>query len=148
MHAPDILVALRRDHEEVRARLHGATGKARPVREAAARLAEVCVPHFELEEKTIYAALQLLHDVTTAGEVRPDAAEKLKQVAQFARQHKFFGTEHGPIVAAVDALFAAADKEGDSELVDVAHLLRRHEKIEEELDLPAYGLASLTRLSL
>ncbi len=147
MQAPHILIALRRDHEEVRARLHGATGKPQPVREAAARLAEVCVPHFELEEKTIYAALQLLHDVATGGKVGPDAAQKLKQVAQFGRQHKFFGAEHRSIVATVDALFEAADKEGDNELLELAHLLRRHEKIEEELDLPAYGLASLTRLT-
>ena len=148
MQVLEILAALRRDHEEVRARLLGTTGKPLPVSEAAARLAEVCVPHFELEEKTIYAALDLLHQAATAGEVQPDLAEKLKQVAQFSRQQRFFGAEHRCILPAVDALFEAADKECDTGLVEVAYLLRKHEETEEELDLPAYGLASLTRLAL
>jgi hypothetical protein len=144
----DVLAALRRDHEEVRRRLLDRTAGPAPVKEAVARLAEVCVPHFELEEKTIYAALELLHRVATAGDVQPEVAERLKQVAKFSRQQRFFGAEHRCILPAVDALFAAADKEGDARLVEVAELLWKHEKTEEEFDLPAHGLASLTRLAL
>jgi hypothetical protein len=144
----DVLAALRRDHEEVRRRLLDTTAGPAPVKEAVARLAEVCVPHFELEEKTIYAALELLHQIAAAREVQPDLAEKLKKVAQFSRQQRFFGAEHRCILPAVDALFAAADREGDTRLVEVAQLLWKHEKTEEQLDLPAYGLASLTRLAL
>ena len=148
MQTLDVLAALRRDHEEFRRRFLDVMAEPAPVKEAVARLAEVCVPHFELEEKTIYAALELLHQVATAGELHPDLADKLKEVARFARQQKFFGAEHRSILPAVDALLAAAEKERDIHLMEVAELLRKHEKTEEELDLPAHGLASLTKLAV
>ena len=59
----DVPEALRLDHDEIRAELARATMESDPIGKAAMRVARYCLPHFEHEEKTVFPAFGLLHDL-------------------------------------------------------------------------------------
>jgi hypothetical protein len=67
-------------------------------------------------------------------------------VARESRGRKYFGNDHGRIISAVNRLLEVAD--GDAGLAQFAACLSRHEKRENELDLPARGLSGLVNLGL
>jgi hemerythrin HHE cation binding domain-containing protein len=131
--------ALRLDHDEIRAELARATMETGPIGEAAMRVARFCLPHFEHEEKTVFPALSLLHDLSL-GEVRPEMAEVLPLISDFSARHKALNNQHQSIISALEALLLAANREKNREIADFAYNLRLHERIEDEVIYPTVML--------
>jgi hypothetical protein len=135
----DIAEMLGQDHEEIRADLAKTMRQRGAVGEAARRLTDLCLPHFEVEEKMIFPVLRRLQGLVSRNEPRPDlAADLQEQIADLTRQHKHFSAQHEPISVAVEKLLAAAYKDGHREAAELAYIIRNHEGFEDELDLSAY----------
>jgi hypothetical protein len=127
---------LRLDHDEIRLELARASMQAGRVGHAAQRLEEVCLPHFEKEEKTVYPAFSLLHDVALSG-VRSDMAAVLPLVFHCTAWHDAFLTLHETIISAAEELRLALHEEQGDAFVHLIENLLSHEKIEEEVMYPA-----------
>jgi hypothetical protein len=131
--------ALRLDHDEIRAELARATLEPGSIGTAAMRVARCCLPHFEHEEKAVFPALDLLHDLSL-GNVRPEMADVLPLISEFSARHDALGDQHQSIISAVEALLQAANKEKNREIADFAYNLRLHERIEDEVIYPTVML--------
>ncbi len=135
----DIADTLGQDHEDIRGDLANIMRRRGPVGEAAKRLADLCLPHFEVEEKLVFPVLRRLHGLVSREELRPDlAADLQEQIADLTRQHKYFSGQHASISSAVENLLAAAYKDGERQAAELAYIIRNHEGFEDNLDLSAY----------
>jgi hemerythrin superfamily protein len=131
--------ALRLGHDEIRAELVRATIEPGAVGEAAKRVARLCLPHFEQEEKAVFPVFGLLNDVAS-GDVRPEMAAVLPLISRFSAWYDTLGNHHQSIVSAVNELLDAAHKEDNREMADFAYNLRAHERIEDEVIYPTVML--------
>lgn len=127
--------ALRLAHDDARAELVRATTEDGPIADAARRLAQICLPHFEWEEETVFPVLGLLPDLTR-GEVRQDMVEVLPMIAEFGARHDAADNQHQSILSAVRTLLQAANREKNREFAEFAYNLRVHERIEDEVTYP------------
>ena len=128
--------ALRGSHDEARAELVRATMEDGPIAEAAHRVARICLPHFEKEEKSVFPILGLLPELTQ-GILRPEMAEALPLISEFSLRHeKCLNTQHQSMLAAIEELLQAARREKNGEFVEFAYNMRAHEKIEDEVIYP------------
>ncbi|MBI2960586.1 MAG: hemerythrin domain-containing protein [Betaproteobacteria bacterium] len=127
--------ALLLGHDEVRAELVRAATEYGPVGLAAKRLAQICLPHFEREEKCVFPVLALLPHLAR-GELRPDMASVLPLVSDFTARYDAIGMQHDSIHAAIDDLLQAAHREKKREFAEFAYNLRVHERIEDEVIFP------------
>jgi hypothetical protein len=131
-HIPE---SLRLGHDEFRAELVRATLETGAVGEAAKRVARLCLPHFEAEEKAVFPVFGLLHDLAF-GDVRPEMAAILPLISRFSAWHDTLGHHHENIVSAVGELLEAAHKEENREMADFAYNLRVQERIADEVIYP------------
>lgn len=127
--------ALRLGHDEVRAELVRATSLPGAIGDAAGRVAELCLPHFEREEETAYPVFGMLREFAE-GEVRPQWASVLPLVAEFKHWHDILDDEHQSIAPAIHALMVAAYKEDHREMVEFTYNLRAHERMEDQIVFP------------
>jgi hypothetical protein len=131
--------ALRLGHDEVRAELVRATTTPGRIGQAAERLADLCLPHFEREEELVFPVFGLLRELAL-GEVRPEMAEVLPLVSAFRAWHDSLGKQHGSIASAIHELLLAAHKESHREFAEFAYNLRVHERMEDEVIFPMVPL--------
>ncbi len=127
--------ALRLAHDEMRAELVRATMEPGPIGEAAMRVADLCLPHFETEERIVFPAFALLEDLAL-GAVRPEMAEFLPLISAFSAQREAMAHQHHLILSAVAQLRQAAHREEIREYAEFAYGLTVHEKIEDEVIFP------------
>ena len=135
--APD---AMRLEHDEMRAQLVSASMEAGPIGDAARRVARLCVPHFEQEEKLVFPIFELLHSLAL-GDVQREAAAVLPLVSRFCARHDRLHRHHKSIVSAIGALLAAAHKEHNREIATFAQRLWLHERTEDAVIYPMATLA-------
>jgi hypothetical protein len=131
--------ALRRGHDEARAKLVRATTEHGPIAEAARQVAYLCLPHFEREENFVFPVLGLLPDLTR-GIVRPEMMEILPLIADFRMRQESLDAKHQRILSAIEDLLQAAHQEKSREYADFAYSLRLHEKVEDEVVYPTVVL--------
>lgn len=137
---PNIPTALRVSHDEARAELVQATMEDGPIAEAAHRLAQICLPHFEWEEQSVFPVLRFLPELAQ-GILRPEMADILPLVSEFSLGHEeYFNAEHQAILSAINSLLQAARRENNREFVELAYNLRSHEKIEDQVVYPTVML--------
>jgi hemerythrin superfamily protein len=127
--------ALRRGHEEARAELVRATMEGGRIAKAGKRVAQLCLPHFEHEEKSVFPVLALLPELER-GNVRAEMMEVMPLISDFRAKHDAINDHHQLIVSAVEELLQAAHKEKSREFAEFAYSLRFHEKIEDEVIYP------------
>ena len=127
--------ALRLGHDEARAEFVRATTEGGPIGVAAKRLAQMCLPHFEREEKYVFPVLGLLPELTR-GVVRPEMAVVLPLIAAFSAKHDVLDSQHQSIQSAIDALLQASHREKNREVAEFAYNMRVHERIEDEVIYP------------
>ena len=127
--------SLRLSHDDVRAELVRATLEGGQIAAAAKRLASLCLPHFDVEEKFTCPALGLLPDLIK-GMVRPEMVAVLPLICDFSAKHAALDHQHESIQCAIDALLVAAHEEKNRDVAAFAHNMRVHEKIEEEVIYP------------
>jgi hypothetical protein len=127
--------ALRLGHDEMRAELVRATAMPGPIGEAAKRVAELCLPHMEREEESVFPVFGLLRDLAE-GRVRPEMADVLPLISTFSAWRDRLGDEHYSIAPAIHALLLAAYKEDNREIVEFTYNLRMHERMEDQVIFP------------
>lgn len=127
--------ALRRAHDEARAQLVWANMERDSIAVAAKRVAKLCLPHFEYEEKTIFPVLALL-PYLERGELRPEMMDVMPLIADFSASHDALDDHHQSIVSAIEALGQVARKEKNRVFAEVAYNLRVHERVEDEVIYP------------
>ena len=127
--------ALRRGHDEARAQFVWANMERDSIAIAAKRVAKLCLPHFEHEEKTVFPVLALL-PYLERGDLRPEMLDVLPLIGDFAAKHDALDEHHQSIVSAIEALGQAARKEKNRLFTEFAYNLRVHERVEDEVIYP------------
>ena len=131
--------ALQRGHDEARAELVRASLEGGRIAKAGKRLAELCLPHFEHEEETVFPVLALL-PYLEQGNLRPEMLDVMPRIYKFRAKHDAINDHHQLIVSAIENLLKAAQKEKNREVAEFAYNLRVHERIEDEVIYPAVVL--------
>jgi hemerythrin superfamily protein len=127
--------ALLRGHDEARAELVRATMEGGRIAKAGRRVAQLCLPHFEHEEKSVFPVLALL-PYLEQGNLRPEMMDVMPLIHDFRAKHDAINDHHQLIVSAVEELLQAAHKEKNREFAEFAYTLRVHERIEDEVIYP------------
>jgi hypothetical protein len=131
--------ALKLGHDDVRAELLRAISVPGPIGTAAERVGKLCLPHFELEEATVFPVFGVLRDLAS-GEFEPDMAMVLPLISDFDSMQQSLIEHHDVIESAVWTLLVAAHKEDNREVAEFAYCLRAHEKLESEIIFPTVFL--------
>ncbi len=126
--------ALRIEHEEIRAALVSAAAEPGPIGKAAKRVARLCLPHFEQEEKIVFPLFGLLGRLAS-DELTPEMADLLPQGSKFCAAH--LGKRHQSFDAAIEALAEIARVEAGGKFAAMVNQLKTHERLEHELVYPA-----------
>ena len=135
----NVPTALLRGHDEARAALVRATMEGGRIAKAAKRVAQLCLPHFEHEEKSVFPVLALL-PYLEQGNLRPEMMDVMPLIFNFRAKHDALNDHHQSILAAIEALLQAAHKEKNREFAEFAYNLRVHERIEDEVIYPTVVL--------
>jgi hypothetical protein len=131
--------ALRRGHDEARTELVRAAMEGGRIAKAATRVAQLCLPHFEHEEKSIFPVLALLPHLAPDN-LRPEMMDVMPLISDFRAKHDALNDHHQSILAAIDALLQAAHKEQNRQFAELAYNLRIHERVEDEVIYPTVVL--------
>ncbi len=132
LHVPD---ALRRGHDEARAEFVRVAMEGGRIGRAGKRVAQLCLPHFEHEENSVFPVLALLPDLTR-GNTRPDMMDMMPLISAFRAKHDAINDHHQSILGAIEEFLQAAHKEKNREFTEFAYNLRVHESIEDEVIYP------------
>ncbi len=127
--------ALWRGHDEARAQFAWANMERDRIATAAKRVAKLCLPHFEYEERTVFPVLALL-PYLQRGEVQPEMLDVLPLISDFRAQHDALERQHLAILRAIGALLDAARKDKNRVFAEFANNLRVHERVEDEVIYP------------
>jgi len=131
--------ALKLGHDDVRAELLRATSVPGPIGSAADRVARLCLPHFELEEASVFPVFGILRDLAS-GEFEPEMVTVLPLISDFDALYRSLGEHHDVIESAVWTLLVAAHREDNREVAEFAYCLRAHERLETEVIYPTVFL--------
>lgn len=131
--------ALRSSHDEARAELARAMMEGGPIAKAATRAAELLLPHFQHEEKSVFPVLALLPHLAPSN-LRPAMMEVMPLISDFSAQRDALNDHHQLILAAIEDLLQAAQRQNNGEFAELAYNLRVHERIEEEVIFPTVVL--------
>jgi hypothetical protein len=136
LHAPD---ALLRVHDEARAELVRAIMEGGRIAKAAKRVAQLCLPHFEHEERSVFPVLALL-PYLERGNLRPEMMDVMPLISDFRAKHDTLNDHHQSILAAIEDLLQAAHMEKNREFAEFAYNMRIHERVEDEVIYPTVVL--------
>jgi hypothetical protein len=136
LNVPD---ALRRGHDEARTELVRAAMQGGRIAKAAKRVAQLCLPHFEHEEKSVFPVLALLPYLAPEN-LRPEMMDVMPLISDFRAKHDALNDHHQSILAEIEELLQAAHKEKNREFAELAYNLRIHERVEDEVIYPAVVL--------
>jgi hemerythrin-like domain-containing protein len=109
------------------------------IAKAAKRVAQLCLPHFEHEEKSVFPVLALL-PYLERGNLRPEMMDAMPLISDFRAKHDALNDHHQSILAAIEALLQAAHKEKNREFAEFAYNMRIHERVEDEVIYPTVVL--------
>ena len=135
----DVPHALLLDHDEVRIGLVRARLVGGPITETSERLAQLCLPHFEYEEQSVFPVLALLPHLTPAN-LRIEMMGAMPLISEFNAKHEALARDHQSIQDALLALLRTAHKLKNREVAKLAYRLRIHERIEDEVIYPTVVL--------
>jgi hypothetical protein len=128
--------SLKSEHEELHAELVKAIQAGGGIGKAAVSVAEVLHPHFVKEEEYALPPLGLLR-LLAAGKVLPEMKNVFSMTDRLKRELLQMLEEHKAIVAKLQDLVEAAEKEGRREFAHFSEKLILHAKTEEEVLYPA-----------
>ena len=131
--------ALRNGHDNARAELVRATMEGGRIGKAARRVAQLCLPHFEHEEKNVFPVLALLPHLAPHN-LRPEMMEVMALISEFRERRDAMIGDHQSIESAIEDMLQAAHTEKNREFAEFAHNLRVHERIEEDVIYPTVVL--------
>jgi uncharacterized protein with von Willebrand factor type A (vWA) domain len=128
--------SLKSEHEELHAELVKAIQAGGRIGKAAQSVAEVLHPHFVKEEEYALPPLGLLR-LLAEGKVLPEMKNVFSMTDRLKRELPQMLEEHQAIVAKLQDLVEAAEKEGRMEFAHFAEKLTLHARTEEEVLYPA-----------
>lgn len=131
-----IPIPLQQEHAALHERLHSATLEPGTVGAAAKELARLMHPHFVKEDEIALPPLGLLAALAE-GQVDEDMEAVLILTDRLEADLPQMLQEHKAIVVALQALRAAAESAGRTEVVAFADDLIQHARTEEEVMYPA-----------
>lgn len=131
--------ALRLSHDEARAEFVRASMEGGRIARAGKRVAQLCLPHFEHEEKSIFPVLALL-PYLERGNLRPEMMNVMPLIYDFRSKQDALDGHHQLIESAIEDLLQAAHKEKNREFTEFAYSLRVHEMVEDEVVYPTVVL--------
>lgn len=131
--------ALLLSHDEARAEFVRATMEGGRIAKAGKRVAQLCLPHFEHEEKGIFPVLALL-PYLERGNLRPEMMDVMPLIHDFRAKQDALDDHHHLIASAIEDLLQAAQREKNREFTEFAYNLRVHEMIEDEVIYPTVVL--------
>jgi hypothetical protein len=126
---------LQRDHDEARAEFDRAVAEGGRIAKAGKRVAELCLPHFEHEEKKVFPVLALLPYLAPEN-LQPEMMDVMPLISELRAKYDAAIDHHQVILDAIDELMMAAHKQKNREFAEFAHNLKNHEDIETELIYP------------
>ena len=141
----DVTQLLSAEHEQITVELNLAVTQPGEIADIARRLAQVCLPHFAFEEEIMFPVFARLRVGASREDPQAAVSDLADQLALFRRERLRLHSHHKSISACVKELLAAAYKEGNQEATELAHLLTKHERIENDLELAAHELGMLPR---
>lgn len=127
--------ALRLGHDEARAEFVRASMEGGRIARAGKRVAQLCLPHFEHEEKSIFPVLALL-PYLERGSLRPEMLNVMPLIYEFREKQEALDGHHMLIASAIEDLLQAAHKEKNREFTEFSYGLRVHEMVEDEVIYP------------
>jgi hypothetical protein len=131
--------ALLYDHDDVRAGFVRAKLEGGAIALASERVAQLCLPHFEYEEKSVFPVLGLL-PYMSPGALRPEMMQVMPLISDFTIKHNALASDHESILAAIVGLLQAAHIRENREIAKFAYKLSVHEWIEDEVIYPTVAL--------
>lgn len=135
----DVPKALQRDHDEARTEFVRAGTEGGRIARAGKRVAQLCLPHFEHEEKSVFPVLALLPYLVSEN-LQPEMMDVMPLISDLHAMQDAISDHHRAIVAAIDELMQAAHKQKNREFAEFAHNLKNHEDIEAEVIYPTVML--------
>jgi hypothetical protein len=105
------------------------------IAKAGKRVAELCLPHFEHEETSVFPILALLPHLAPE-HLRPEMMDVMPLISAFRAKHDAVNEHHQSILVAIEELRQVAHKEKNREFAEFAYNLRVHESIEDEVIYP------------
>ena len=128
------------EHEELHDALRKAAKLPGKVGKAARQVAQVLHPHFVRENEL---ALPVIGIARELAEEKPSAdfPKALELFEKFKPEYEKMLQEHMEIIKALDELEKVAKKAKKKAVIDFAHKLKLHAKIEEDLTYPAVLMA-------
>ena len=127
--------ALQRDHDDARAEFIRAATEGGRIAKAGKRVAQLCLPHFEHEEKKVFPVLALLPYLAPEN-LQPEMMDVMPLISELRAKQDAIEGHHREILVAIDELMLAAHKQKNREIAEFAHNLKNHEDIETELIYP------------
>lgn len=131
--------ALQRDHDDARAEFVRADMEGGRIAKAGKRVAQLCLPHFEHEERSVFPVLALL-PYLASDNLQPEMMDVMPLITAFRAKHDAIRNHHQSILAAIEALTQAAHKEKNREFAEFAYTLQVHEDLEDEVIYPTVVL--------
>jgi hypothetical protein len=131
--------ALGMAHDELRARLVIMMIGGGPIMVAAKRLAELCLPHFVWEERTIFPVLNLLPDLAL-GNRHPQIIRMLPLINEFNRRQAELASNHMLIMSAIELLRKVAERTKNGDCENFVLALKIHEELEDAIVYPLVRL--------
>lgn len=128
--------ALLLDHDAVRTGFVRAMMAGGPIARAAERVAHLCLPHFEYEEKSVFPVLALLPHMAF-GNLRPEMMDAMPLISDFTTRYEALASDHQSILDSIVEMLHTAHKVESREFARFAYNLRVHEWIEDEVIYPA-----------
>ena len=109
------------------------------VAQAIGNLADICLPHFEHEEKFVFPIFCFLPELAD-GNVTPEMAIVVPMVSRFNVYQKVFEHQHQVLSESIDSLMRSGYGESNREIIEFAYSLRAHERMEHEVIYPMVNI--------
>ncbi len=141
--AADIPNMLHSEYDKIKTQLRLAIGQGGEVAKAARALAQICLPHFELEEDVVLPFFERLQEVRSTENLGSVLAGIHSQLSDLSEEYQLLKRHHNAMRSASKLLQDAAYKEGNTQVTDLCHLLENHERIETDVAHAVHELAIL-----
>lgn len=128
--------SLKKEHEELHAELVAATKAGGRIGAAATAVAQVLHPHFMKEEEYALPPLGVL-TILADDRLPADISAIIAMTDRLKKELNLMLHEHKAVIAALNKLIEAAEKERKSQYVHFAEKLKLHAQMEEEVLYPA-----------
>ncbi len=143
-----ITVTLIQQHDQIRRQLAAAAKEPWPIGKAVRELADLCLAHFEHEERIFLPMVERLQ-VLASSEELPQGLEELQhEMFVLNRHHERLELRHTAIILACKKLHDLSEKDGNAEVAQLVETISAHEAFEDSLLMAVYDLGVFAKYRL